>query len=64
VQAYKFNIEYVKGTNNIVADALSRRPCINTISNVLATWKYDIIAGYAKDPLANKIFEGRLPSEE
>ena len=26
IQAYDFDIEYVKGKNNVVADALSHRP--------------------------------------
>ena len=28
IQAYDFDIEFVKGKNNAVADALSRRPFI------------------------------------
>ncbi len=28
IQAYDFDIEYVKGKNNVVADVLSRRPSV------------------------------------
>jgi hypothetical protein len=28
IQAYDFDIEFVKGKNNVVADALSRRPSV------------------------------------
>ena len=29
IQAFEFDIEYVKGKNNVVVDALSRRPSIS-----------------------------------
>ena len=42
IQANDINIEYVKGKNNIVVDALSRRPPVlecYAISEILADWK-------------------------
>jgi hypothetical protein len=35
IQAYNFDIEYVKGKNNVVADALSRRPSTYSMSKYL-----------------------------
>jgi hypothetical protein len=32
IQAYDFDIEFVKGKNNVVADALSRRPTTYALS--------------------------------
>lgn len=43
-------MEYVKGVNNAVVDALSRRPHINNITIIFKDWKGDIIAEYDKDP--------------
>lgn len=34
IQAYNFDIEYVKGVNNKVANARSRRPHINNITHI------------------------------
>ena len=34
IQAYDFDIEYVKGKNNVVADALSRRPAMLSLMNL------------------------------
>lgn len=64
IQAYEFDIEYVKGTHNIVADALSRHPCLNTITSITKEWKNHIIPKYAKDYLANEILGGRIPNDE
>ena len=34
IQAYNFDIEYVKGTHNVVADALSRQGQLNTFTSI------------------------------
>ena len=36
VQAYDFEIEYVKGKNNVVANALSRRPTTSSVMSISA----------------------------
>jgi hypothetical protein len=36
VHAYDFDIEYVKGKNNVVADTLSRRPAIFSMTKISA----------------------------
>ena len=64
IQAYNFDIEYVKGTNNVVADALSRQYHINTITSYSQDWKRDIIVEYTKDPQTRRIMEGDPPSDE
>ena len=38
IQAFDFDIEYVKGKNNVVVDALSRRPYIS-LMDVAEDWK-------------------------
>jgi hypothetical protein len=39
IQAYNFDIEYVKGKNNVVADALSKRPSAYSMSEIYVDWK-------------------------
>ena len=46
IQAFEFDIEYVKGKNNVVFDALSRRPSIS-LMDVAEIWKATIEVEYA-----------------
>jgi hypothetical protein len=49
IQAYDFDIEFVKGKNNLVADALSKRPFIYSMKNLSVDWKDHLVMEYAKD---------------
>ena len=55
IQAFEFDIEYVKGKNNVVVDALSRRPYIS-LMDVLENWKATLEVEYAKDKFYCQIF--------
>jgi hypothetical protein len=45
IQAYDFDIEFVKGKNNVVADALSRRPSTYALSEISVEWKSHLVSG-------------------
>ena len=51
IQSYDFYIEYVKGKNNIVVDALSRRPSFS-LMDIAKYWKIMLLVEYAKDKFA------------
>ena len=57
LQAYHFDITYVKGKNNVVADALSRRPHLTSMIQILEDWRHLIVAEYARDTWAFDIVE-------
>ena len=39
IQAYDFDIEYVKGKNNVVVNALSRRPATLSLMSLDMDWR-------------------------
>ena len=46
VQAHDFEIEYFKGKNNIVADALSRQPTTLSLMSISTDWRYHLLVEY------------------
>jgi hypothetical protein len=46
IHAYDFDIEFIKGKNNVVVDALSRRPSVYAMTYVLVDWKDHLVMQY------------------
>ena len=60
LQAYDFDIEFLKGKKNVVADALSRRPHICTLAEIIGARKNKIIEEYARDTWACRVIVGTI----
>jgi hypothetical protein len=63
IQAYDFDIEFVKGKNNVVADALSRRPSIFAMTGVSVDWKDHLVMEYAEDQFACQLLDGQVQDD-
>ena len=59
IQAYDFDIEFVKGKNNVVADALSRRPSFYAMIDISVDWKAHLLVEYSKNKFACKVMDGQ-----
>ena len=57
IPTFEFDIEYVKGKNNVVADALFRRPSIS-LMDATENWKAILEVEYAKDKFYCEFFDG------
>ena len=60
VQAYDFEIEYVKGKNNVVADALSRRPASLSLMSISTDWRSLLLVEYSKNKFSCELMDGQI----
>jgi hypothetical protein len=58
VHEFEFDIEYVKGKNNIVADALSRRLAAGSLMEISADWKSHLLVEYSKNKFSCEVMDG------
>jgi hypothetical protein len=58
VQKFNFDIEYVKGKKNIVADALLRRPVTCSLMEISTDWKSHLLVEYSKNKFACDMMDG------
>jgi hypothetical protein len=58
VHEFDFDIEYVKGKKNIVADALSRRSATCSLMEISADWKSHLLVEYSRNKFACDIMDG------
>jgi len=60
LQAYEFDIKYVKGNKNVVVDALSIRPEMCSLTKISADWKSDIVVEYSKNKFDCEVMEHNI----
>ena len=63
IQAYDFDIEYVKGNRNVVADALSQRPTMLSLTSIDTDWKAQLLVEYSKDRFTCEMLDGQVTDE-
>lgn len=63
IQAYNSGIDYVKGKNNVVIDALSRRPSICSLSQISTNWKAHLLVEYSKNSFVCQLMEGQIQDD-
>ena len=63
IQDCDFDIEYVKGNNNIVTNALSREPSFSRMA-IAKNWKDMLLVEYAKDKFSCGVLDGRMGDDK
>jgi len=60
---YDFEIEYVKGKNNVFVDYLSRRPMSFSMTDISVDWKSFLLVDYSKNTFSCNIIEGIIQDD-
>ena len=64
IQAYDFDIEYFKGKNNVVTDALSRRPATLSLMSLDLDWRARLLVEYSKDRFSCEVLDGQVADDK
>jgi hypothetical protein len=64
IQAYDFDIEFVKGKNNVVVDALSRRPSFYAMIDISVDWKAHLLVEYSKNRFSCELMDGKVHDDK
>ena len=60
---YDFDIEYVKGKNNMVVDALSPRPATLSLVSLDTDERARLLVEYSKDRFACEVLDGQVADD-
>ena len=63
VQAYDFVTEYVKGKNNVVANALSRQPTSLSLMSISTDWRSLLSVEYSENKFACELTDGQIQDD-
>ena len=64
VQAYDFEIEYVKGKKNIAADALSRQAASLSLMSISTDWRSLLLVEHSKNKFACELLDGQIQDDK
>jgi hypothetical protein len=59
IQAFDFDIEYVKGKRNVIVDDLSKRPTGCSMMDICTDWKAHLLVEYSKNKFACEVLDGQ-----
>ena len=63
LQAYDLEIKYVKGKNNVVANALSRRHTTFSLMSISTDWRSHLLVEYSKNKFACELLDGQIQDD-
>jgi hypothetical protein len=64
LQEFDFDIGYVKGKKNIMADALLRRPATCSLMDISTDWKSHLLVEYYKNKFTCEIMNGQIQDDK
>ena len=64
IQTYDFDIEYVKVKNNVVVNALLRRPAALSLMSLDMDWRAQLLVEYSKDHFACEVLDGQVTDDK
>jgi hypothetical protein len=63
LQAYDFDIDYVKGNKNVVIDTISKIPATFSMTKISTNWKSIFLVEYSKNTFSCELMEGTIQDD-